>query len=198
MNNIFSGLFSCVRIKKAYFVCLIFFTIIAVVLGVIAAINFGGGVYAVDLEHISYVKFLKGDCGFMSLIFNLILSLSVFFIVIYLCNFKSWLVPLAILFYLYLVYSQTVIFLSVILIYGILNCIIFVILLLIFDLCVWLIFMLVLLHLSFHINSCGYFKNCLSFKESKVLLLIFMYVLTVAIFALILMILKNYVVLLIY
>ena len=106
MNNIFSGLFSCVRIKKAYFVCLIFFTIIAVVLGVIAAINFGGGVYAVDLEHISYVKFLKGDCGFMSLIFNLILSLSVFFIVIYLCNFKSWLVPLAILFYLYCKYQR--------------------------------------------------------------------------------------------
>ena len=119
MSIFFNGLFACVKRKRGYFVILLLLSILAIILGVVAAVNFGGGVFAVDLSNIAYIKFLKKDCGFMSMLFGLILSLMVFFLVIVFCHSKTFLTLLGILFYLYLVYSQAVVFMSIILIYGI-------------------------------------------------------------------------------
>ena len=198
MTISFGGLIDCVKRKKGYFVLLILFSLVAIVLGVIAAINFGGGVFSIDLSNIAYIRFLKGDCGFMSMVFGMILSLLVFFAVCLICHSKSWLLPLGFLFYLYLVYSQAVIFMSIILIYGILNCIILVVLLLVYSLLVWAIFLLFLCETSCCTNQHGYFKTCFSFKESKVLLFLLILVVLTFVFALILSILKNYVILLIF
>ena len=198
MKNFLSGLFDCVKRKKGYFIILILFSLLAIILGVIAAIKFGGGVFAVDLSNIAYIRFLKGDCGFMSMFLGLILSLLVFFIFCLACHYKAWLLPLGFLFYLYLVYSQAVVFMSVILIYGILNCIILVVLLLIYSLIVWCLFLLMLCEISCFTNQNGYFKTCFSFKESKTLFLLISLLILTFVFSLILVILKNYVVLLIF
>ncbi len=195
--NIFYGLFDCVKRKKGYFCCLLLLSLLAVVLGVIAAVNFGGGVFAVDLSNIAYIKFLKGG-GFVTMIFGLILSLTVFFLVILICNCKPFLMPLGVLFYLYLVYSQAVILMSIILIYGILNCIILVILLLVYTLIIWAMFLCVLCELSCFCGQTGYFRNCFSFKNSKVMLYVCGLYLLTFIFAMILLILKSYVILLIF
>ena len=198
MNNLFSKIFESVKIKKGYFILLIFLTIISIVLGVIAAMNFGSGIFTIDLSNISYIKFLKGDTGFMSLIFSMILSLSIFFFAVLICNWKTFLLPLGIVFYLYLVYSQTVIITSVILIYGILNCIILVLLLLVYSVLVWCLFLVLMTELGCVVNENGYFKTCFSVKRSKVLwFLILLSLLTFA-FVVVLVVLKNFVVLLIF
>ncbi len=198
MNISLSGLFECLKRKKGYFFILIVFSIIAIVLGVIAAINFGGGVFAIDLSNIAYIRFLKGDSGFMSMYFGLVLSLLIFFLAIITSNCKPYLIPIGLLFYLYLVYSQTVILMSVILIYGILNCIILVALLLVHTIIVWLLFLLILCEISCFTNLNGYFKSCFSFKSSKIMIYLICLLLITFVFSLILLILKNYVVLLIF
>ena len=198
MTNLFNGLFDCVKKKKGLFVFLLIGVVAAIVLGVITALNFGGGVFEIDLTSISYIKFLKGETGFVSLIFNMILSLTVFLLIIVICSSKKWLCPIAITFYLYLIYSQVVIFLSVILIYGFFNCIIFALLLLIYDIVVWVCFTIIMLELSLICGDSNYFKNCFSCKECKLLIFLTLYVVAIIIFSFTLMILKNYVVLLIY
>ena len=198
MSIFFNGLFACVKRKKGYFVILLLLSILAIILGVVAAVNFGGGVFAVDLSNIAYIKFLKKDCGFMSMLFGLILSLMVFFLVIVFCHSKTFLTLLGILFYLYLVYSQAVVFMSIILIYGILNCIILVVLLLVYSLLVWGLFLLILCEISCFTNSHEYFKCCFSTKESKVLIYLICLLALTFVFSLILIILRNYVVLLIF
>ena len=197
MNGNFFGLFDCVKRKKGYFIFLVIFSLIAIVLGIVASINFGGGVFAVDLSNIAYIRFLQGG-GFMSMVFGLMLSLLVFFIAIILCHIKSYLVPLGVLFYLYLVYSQTVIFMSIILIYGILNCIILAVLLLVYTIIIWAIFLLVTCEVASLTNNSGYFRCCCSTKESKVVWYLLLLIALTFVFCLIMMILKNYVVLLIY
>ena len=197
MSVFFSSLFDCVKRKKGFFVILLILSVFAIVLGVIAAVNFGGGVFAVDLSNIAYIRFLKGG-GYMSMLFGLILSLIVFFVIITICFWKPILSPLGVLFYLYLVYSQAVIFMSIILIYGILNCIILVVLLFIYTLIVWFLFLLILCELSCFTNQHDYFKNCFSVKESRVLLFLLCLMFLTFIFTLILVILKKYVILLIF
>ena len=198
MSMFISGLFDCVKRKKGYFIILVLLSLISLVLGVVAAINFGGDVFAVDLSNIAYIQFLKKESGFMSMVIGLFLSLLVFFFVVIVCQCKTFLTPLGILFYLYLVYSQAVVFMSIILIYGILNCIILVVLLLVFTLIVWGLFLLILCDSACHTNEQGYFKTCFSLKESRVLIYLTFLLALTFVFALILMVLRNYVVLLIF
>lgn len=197
MGHIFGGLFDCVKRKKGYCLFLIFLSVVAIVLGVIAAINFGS-VLTIDLSHISYIKFLSGNCSFASMLFGLLLSLIVFFCVILLCHWKKFLLPFAVVFYLYLVYSQAVVFMSIVLIYGIFNCIILAVLLLAYSIMVWTIFLLLMCEFLWLNKSYSYFKTCFSLKESKVLIYLFFLCILVILFSLILTILKNYVILLIF
>ena len=197
MRYFFGGIFDCVKRKKGYFCFLIFLSVVAIVLGVIAAINFGS-VLTIDLSHISYIKFLSGNCGFASMLFGLLLSLMVFFCVILLCHWKKFLLPFAVVFYLYLVYSQAVVFMSIILIYGIFNCIILAVLLLAYSIIVWAIFLFLMCEFLCLNKTYSYFKTCFSLKESKVLIYLIFLCLLVVLFSLILTILKNYVILLIF
>ncbi len=198
MRLFFNGLFDCLKRKRGYCIFLVFLSLIAIVLGVIAAINFGSDVFSVDLSNIAYMRFLKDDASFVSMIFGLLLSLLIFFAVIIICHWKSFLLPLGVIFYLYLVYSQTVIFMSIILIYGILNCIILVVLLFVFSLLVWSLFLLIICEIACFVNSHSFFKSCFSFKKSKILTYLIILLIITLLFSLILTILKNYVILLIF
>lgn len=198
MNKIFGGIFDCLKRKRGYCLILILLSVVAIVLGVVAAVNFGGGIFTIDLSNIAYMRFLKGDSGFASMIFGLLLSLLVFFVVILICHWKPFLVPLGLVFYLYLVYSQAVIFMGIILIYGILNCIILAVLLLVYSVMIWAIFLLILCELLSHVNTVNYFKSCFSTNESKLLIYLIFLIVATLIFSLILTILKNYVILLIF
>ena len=198
MMKVFNGFFDCIKKRKVYFILSIVFGLVVVVLGVIAALNFGGDSITINLSNIAYIKFLKTESSFVGMFFNLILSLFIFFVVIFLCHSRKFLIPLGFLFYLYLIYSQTVVFVSVILIYGILNCIIFCVLLLSYTISVWFIFILILAELSCFTNTHSYFRDCCSFNRAKVLTYFIIIVLLTLIFSLTLLILKNYIILLIF
>lgn len=198
MVNIFNKIQNCLRQKRGFLIFLILLTIVLIVLGVIASINFSGGVLVVDLSNISYIQFLKEECSFVSLIFKLLLSLLIFMLVIALSGIKPFLLPLGLVFYGYLVYSQTVIFVSMILIYGFFNCVIFALLLLLYVLAICFVFVLFVLEISCHCNTNNYFKTIFNWNNSNVLLYLIFIVLLTLIFCILLTILKSFVLLLIY
>ena len=198
MGNIFEKTKNAMRQKRLLFIFLLILTVVLIILGVIASVNFSGGVLVVDLSNISYIQFLKEECSFVSLIFKLLLSLFIFLLVICLCGIKPYLLPLGILFYGYLIYSQTVIFMSMILIYGFFNCVIFALLLLIYIVVISFVFILFVLEISCFCNSNNYFKSIFNWRNSNVLLYLISVVLLTLIFCIVLNILKSFVLLLVY
>lgn len=193
----FSSLFSCFKIKKGYFLLLCLITILAIILGVYAGISFSGGVLVIDLGNISYIKFLQNDTSLFSMIFGLALSLLIFFALIMVFSCKSFLLPLALIFYMYLVYSQAVICVSVVMIYGFLNCLILLLVLIIYVAVIIFLFMLAMMHMSCFTNDAFYFKNCFT-PRNYILWLLIAIVLVCVLFSFLLSILKSFVILLVY
>ena len=185
-------------LKKNYFIFLLIFTILAICLGVFASINISGGILVVDLSNIAYIQFLKDECGFVSMIFKLLFSLLIFFLIIYLCNIKPFLLPISILFYIYLVYSQTVVLISIIIIYGFFNCVILCLLLIFYILIVCFVFMLLCLETNKHCNCHNYFGLTLNFNTSNVLALSILLIVITLLFCVVIAILKSFVILLVY
>lgn len=198
MGNIFSRIGLTLKQNKAVFWLLVLASVLAIVLAAFAAINFSSGVFAIDLGNIAYIKFLKGDCGFVSLIFNLILNLFIFFALIILFGCKKFLFPFSVLFYLYFVYSVTVVIISIIMIYGFFNCIILALLLFIFYACLITLFLLLVLDLLKFCGVYGYFKSCFSVRESCIVWYGLTMLILVIAFCFIISILKSFILLLIY
>lgn len=191
------SLFEGIRVKKGYFILLCVASLAAIILGVFAGVNFSGGALTINLNNISYIQFLKEECSFVSLIFKMLLGVGIFFLIILLCSSKSFLLPLGILFYLYFVYSQTVIFISLIMIYGFFNCVVLALLLLVYIVLIILVFILAMLEMFGLTNDSCYFKCCFT-NQSKILIFLIMLVLLTIIFAIVIALLKSFVILLVF
>ena len=198
MNNIFFSIKENIKIKKGYFALLLILAILSIVLGVFAAINISNGILTLDLENISYIQYLKAEIGFASLIFKLLFSLFLFFVIIYFCNLKTFLLPISILFYMYFIYSQFVVLISLILVYGFFNCIILAILLFLYIILCCFLFLLLCLDLSKHCNCHNYFQLTFNNKSSNVLFYLLSLICLTLIFCIVLTILKSFVILLVY
>lgn len=198
MNLFFNSILNQIRVRKGLFIVLIISTIVVIVLGVISAINLDGGVLPIDLSNIAFIRYLKGDCGVFFLIFGTILNLLLFYSLILLSCCKRFLIPFAIIFYLYFVYSQIVIFTSLILLYGFFNTLILILLLLIYILLEIVLLMLFLLFLLNYTDSFGYFKNCFSSNNSNLIILTLALIAISILFCVVLIVLKSFVILLIY
>lgn len=197
--NIFLGrMFEGVKRKKGFLFFLILLSVTAIILGVIASVKFSGGVLVVDLSNIACVEFLKCECSFFSMFFKTILSLIVFMVLICLCGYKAFLMPLAILFYFYLIYSQTVVFISIILIYGFFNCVVFSLLHLIYILSVWFIFVMFIVEIYSMLGASKYFSCVFNFKNCNALLYVCCMVVLTLIFSIVLNILQSSILLLVY
>ncbi len=197
MNNLFSNLFSPFKRNKGFAIFLIIATIVVIVLGIFSAIQFDDSVLIIDLENVTYIRYLKGDSGFGGFLFGTLISVLIFYTIILLCCSKKYLMLLAVLFYLYLVYSQFVIFTCILVIYGFFNTLIFLMLLLIYFIALYFLFILLFLTL---INLCGqtnFFRSCFN-RDSNVLILTILFILLVLLFSIILMFLRTYIILLIY
>ena len=198
MRNLTFYMGDLIRTKKTFFLILILVSITAIILGIFAGINFSGGVLVIDLSNIAYIQFLKNECGFVSMIFKLLLSLFIFFAIIYLTSFISAFLFLSVLFYMYLIYSQTVVFISLIMIYGFFNCIILALILLIYILIICFLFLLLCLDLSKHCNCQNYFNLTLNCQQSKTIIFLLGIAIVSLIFCIMLSILKSFVILLVY
>ena len=198
MNHFFFSLINQIRIRKGLFTILIISTIVIIILGVISAINFDGGILPIDLSNIAFIKYLKRDCGVFFLIFGTILNLIIFYSLILIFCSKRFLIPFAIIFYLYFVYSQIVIFTSIILLYGFFNTLILLLLLLIYIILEILLLMTFLLFLLNFTDNYGYFRNCFTFNNSNILLLTISLIIICILFCVVLIVLKSFVILLIF
>ena len=195
--NIFSNLFDCLKRRRGVVLILGTLTILSIVLGVISAINFNGGIIVIDFNNVTYIKFLQNDGSVGMLIFGSLLSVGLFYLIVLLCCSKKFLLPLAILFYLYLIYSQAVVITSVLLIYGLFNTLILLLVLIIYVLALAFAFILLICQC---IEICGmpfYFRSCFN-KNSGVLVSSIMLLAIIFVFCLIVWILKSYVILLVF
>ena len=183
--------------KKGYFIFLLVSNL-SITLGILAGINISGGVLSVDLSNIAYIQFLTGETSFVSMLFKLVVSLFTFFFLIHLCNIKPCLVPLSIIFFIYLVYSQSVVLISIIMLYGFFNCIILCILLLIYVISIIFIFIFHCLEVNKFCNCQSFFKQTLNPNISIDLILFVLLIILTLIFCTILAIFKSFVILLVY
>ena len=197
MGNFFSNLFENVRLKKGYFITLILLSLGMIVLAVVSAIKLNGSILPIDLSNIVFIRFLRGSCGFMFLILGSILNLLIFYAAIVLCCCKSFLRPFAILFYLYFVYCQALIFVSLILIYGLLNAFLLLVLLLVYLLCIFTLLMMIILCL-FNVNCDGFFSTCFNPNECQLVFLSLAILLLTIAFCIIEFVLKSFVLLLVF
>ena len=198
MVNFFNLIKFNIKQKKKLFLILCIITAVVLILAILAGFNLQEGLFTVDLSNICYIRFLRGDCGWSGLFFGLIFSLLIFILLILIFSSKIFLFPLAILFYLYFIYSQFIFIVNLILIYGILNCIILVLLLITFNLLLICLFLFMLLDLTNHYKNGNYFKNCLNSKYSIVPVCLIGVLVLCLIFSLILIVLKSFVLILIF
>ena len=187
-----------IRRKKALFIILIILSLICVVLAVISAINLNGGIFNINLDNVPYINFLRGRIGFATFIFNCIMVVGFIYLVILLTFCKPYLSVIGILFYLYFVYSQILIFVSIILIFGFFNVLISIILLLTIILVEIAMLLIVILEVSRYCNCQNYFKSCFNKNDSSLLLYTIVLFTFVFVFCLVTVLLKQYVVLLVY
>ena len=197
MVNIFNSIIYSIKAKKVLFTFLIILSVIVGVLAVVSAVNLSGSLLPLDLSNIAFIKYLRGDTGFAFLLTGTLVNLLLFYIIIFLFCSKKILFPLAIIFYLYFVYSQVMIFVSIFLIYGFFNTLILLLFLLVYYLAVFLLLTLIVIDLS-NICGAGYFKCCINKNESNLIFLTIALILISLIFCVIITILKTFVILLIY
>ena len=197
MNKLVFNIFEPIKRRRVFSIFIIIATIAVVILAIFSAKNFNNGVLVIDLKNVTYVRFLKGDCGFMSFIFMTILSVAIFYTIILLCCSKKFLVPIAIIFYLYFVYSQVVILITLMLLYGFFNVLILFIFMTIYLLMLFAV-MLILFVTLFNLSgdSC-YFKTCFSFQCGVVQISLILIALII-LFCIVLSLLKSFVILLIF
>lgn len=196
--QIFGYFAETIKRKKALFVILLVLTITMIVLSVFSAISISNGSFNIDLNNVPYIKFLQGKSGLPAFIFNCIMVVGLIYISIVVCFAKPYFAWLGVIFYLYFVYSQAVIFVSIIMIYGFFNVIIISILLLLLLLLEFALLMLIILEVCCLCNQPNYFNNCFNFTTSKLLLYTIILLCLVVSFCLITMILRSFVVLLVY
>lgn len=187
-----------VRRKKALFIILIILSLICVVLAVISAISLNGGIFNVNLDNVPYINFLRGKIGFATFVFNCIMVVGFTYLVILITFCKPYLSVIGILFYLYFVYSQILIFVSIILIFGFFNVLITIILLLAIILVEIAMLLIILLEVSKFCNCQNYFKSCFNKNDSNLMLYTIALFAFVFIFCIVTVLLKQYVVLLVY
>jgi len=198
MAKLFFRLGDNIRKNKVLFGVLLILTIIVGIIAVYSAINFEMIAITIDIGNVTFVKFLKGDTSFLPLIFGTLLAFLVFLSIITICFSKKFLLPFAILFYLYFVYSQVVILTSLIVIYGFFNTLILLFLLITFNLLEFFVFIAIMLELFTICGSPCFFKDCFNTNNSCFLSLLIIMALLVFAFCLILAILKSFVILLVF
>ncbi len=197
MNNLLSNLFEPFKRNKGLGIFLIVASFAVIIFAIFSAVRFDDSVLIIDFENVTYIRYLRGDSGFGGFLFGTILSVAIFFFIVLLCGCKKYLLPLAVILHLYLVYSQFVIFTCIILIYGFFNTLFFLLLLLIYFLALNFLFILLILTLCSISGQSGFFKACFN-SESNVLILSILFVMLVILFCIILMFLKSYIILLIF
>lgn len=198
MGNFIGKIKSNLRQYRILLIVLVLLTVLAIVLGVIFALNKPSDVYEVNLSDIAYIKFLSGKSGLMSMMFKMWLSLLIFLILIIFCGVRRFLFPLGVVFYLYLVYSQAFVLMNIVFLYGFFSCLILLMLLIIYTLLNAWFFICVLVELWRIGGKQNYLRNMCKPSCSFVLIYELLIMLLCALFCLVLLILKSFIILLIF
>lgn len=198
MRKLFSLCRDSIRQRKLLFIITIIIIVLVVVLAIFSAVNFDNGVLPISLSNIAYMRYLRGESGVAYFIFSTILSIAIFYIIMVVCCFKRCFVLFAFVFYFYFIFSQIVIFVSVIMLYGFFSTLILLILLLFYLFVVFTLLLLILLQLLNFSNTSFYFKNCFGRKDSYIMVLTIVLLVFLIVFCIVMMLLKSFIILLIF
>lgn len=198
MREFWRKIFSTIKQKRGTFIILLILTIIMLMLGVISGRHLDNGIITIDLSQQPFIKFISHSGGFVSLIFNSLISLAILYFIICVGFIKPFSSLVSIIFYVYFVYSQGVIFINVLLVYGFFNALILLILLLMYIFCLLSLFILLILELLSICNTSPYFKICFNPKQSNIFWLGLIIACVVLVFSFVLLFMRSYIFLLIY
>lgn len=188
----FSNISNSCKRHKLLTVGLIIGIVISLVLGIVGGVQLNNSMFPQDFSNVSYVKFLKGS-GFATFFFSLLFSILIFALIIFISCCRKIFIPIGILFFMYFVYAQTVTIISVSTEFGFFNTLILVVFLIIVS----LIYFSLLLLLMVQCCDCSgpmYFRIALK----SILPLLVCIALVVLVNVIFLMILKNFVIILVY
>ena len=161
---------------------------------IMAGIKFNKSSLLISFSNVTIVKFLRGSSGFGGMLFSNILTLSIFAIIIILSCCKKYTISIGIFFYAYYVYAQTLTLIAFMLEYGIINTLVIAFCMLLCMLVsIFLLLELFLVCIEFQ-NEYLYLKNAL---HTCLPILIVMYLVLIA-QSLIFLVLRNYVIVLVY
>lgn len=162
--------------------------------GILAGIKYNNSSLLLSFSNVVVVKFLRGSTGFAGMMFSNIFIVMIFSGIIIVSCRKKYFVSIGLFFYGYYVYAQTLTLLAFLLEYGIMNTFVIAVCMLLYMIIMLFLFLqLFLIGLDMQ-SECNYFKsaviNCL-----PILLCI---ALTIIIQCVVLMVLKNFIIVLVY
>ena len=198
MGSFFDRVCQCVWTKKWALILLVILSLVMIGLAVYSASRFEGLEIEINLTNIAIIRFLMGGIGIVATIFLTTLACVVFFFLILLCHCKTWLIPLGWAIYLYYVYCQAVVIVSLIIKYGFLNCVLVVSMLIMFLLVSMAIFLLAILDFLSICRCSTYFSTCFNIRDDNTLIYLIALVVFISLFVLVLSIMKSFMILLIY
>ena len=187
-----------VQQRKKFLWFLIILSVLVAVLAVVFAVNKPSDIYEVKLTNIAYIQYLAGSSGVFSTIIKMSLSLLIFLSLILVCGARKIFFPMAVLFYLYFVYSQIFVFMNLMFYYGFANCVILLLLLIGHTVANCSLFIFILIEQTTICGRRGYFGLLFKISESSILIYLILMILLCVLFCLVLLILKSFVILLVF
>ena len=169
-------------------------TTVSIFCSVMAGIKFNNSSMLISFSNVTAVKFLRGASGFGGMLFSNIFTISIFSIIIISSSCKRYTISIGIFFYAYYVYVQSLTLIAFVLEFGVINTLVIAFCMLI----VMLIMFLLLLELFLNCLECCtntfYFKRAL-IRCLPILIMMLLLLLSESVMFLVL---KNYVIVLVY
>lgn len=194
MAKVFESAFGSCKRHKVFFISLIVSTVIVIVIAVVSGIQLHKSMFPQNFSNVAYIKFLKSGGGFVSFLFNTLLTNLIILSIIWVASCKPFTIWIGMLFYFYFVYAQVITLISISLEFGFFNTIIIAIYIAFISIVYFLLYLLIVVECLDCCNSFGYFSSSI-----KILLpLLLTFVAVIVLNTIILMCLKNFVIILVY
>ena len=193
-NRFSYSLFEPIKKHRALTSLIIVIIGVCIFCAILSGIKFSNSSLVINFSNVSIVKFLRDTSGFGGMLFTNLFSISVFCTIIISSCCKKYTISIGLFFYGYYVYSQVLTLIAFVLEFGIINTLVISFCLLIGMLIIFFLLLdLFVICIDFQ-NEHLYFKSAL-YQCIPILIIISIVLLSQS---LIFLILKNYILILVY
>jgi len=194
LSKVFEPAFSSCKRHKIFLISMIVATVIVAVIGIIGGLQLHKSLFPQNFSNVAYIKFLKRGSGFVSFLFNTLLSNTIFVSIIWVSSCKPFSIWIGFLFFFYFVYSQVVTIMSISLEFGFFNTLILIVYITLITILYIYLYLLIIVQSLDLCNSFCYFSTSIK----QLLPTILSFVTLIVLNTIVLLSLKNFVIILVY